>query len=170
MPVSRARKKKQKKQSSRPKKWKGLSLYGLGMEAQTLGTELSSKTKEAGHRATENDRLWFDKHPGQSVRVREAFPDEHDEHLLLDGRGPLTPNEKLAVVVVQIQPGCRTRLPYSVIKTDTPGGRLTQQQLDAVQQDWENSDQTAPVLNAQGQKVDMLQLARSAVTGTPTPT
>ncbi|MCY0930912.1 hypothetical protein OTB20_32915 [Streptomyces sp. H27-H1] len=137
-----------------------------GAEAAAAGGP-SRKGLAAGHRAAEDDRVWFDKHPGVSVRVREALPGEHDEHLITHGQEPLGPDQRLAVVVLQAAPGRRIRVPFGVVLPDTPGAPLTPQQLKDVQVAWENSDQTALVTNAKGQRVDALAALRSALDTLP---
>ncbi|MGW2600017.1 hypothetical protein [Streptomyces klenkii] len=157
--VSRTRKKK-KNQNRKTSVWEGKTVAaGCGAGA------LTGRSAEASSRAAEDDRIWFDKHPDASVRVREALPGEHDEALLAQGRGPLQPDERLAVVVVQVVPGRRVRCPYKVVTTTNPDGRLTPQQLDAVRAEWEASDQTMPLTAPDGRTVDGLMMFRLAMAG-----
>ena len=51
--------------------------------------------------AADDDRIWFEQHPGEDERIRRPFPKE------LDG---IDPNCAL-LRVVQIEPGKRMRMP-----------------------------------------------------------
>ena len=51
--------------------------------------------------AADNDRIWFEQHPGEDERIRRPFPNE------LDG---IDPNCVL-LRVIQIEPGIRVRRP-----------------------------------------------------------
>ncbi|MFF7889565.1 hypothetical protein ACH40F_53295 [Streptomyces sp. NPDC020794] len=121
MAVSRTRKKKKNQNRTTPV-WEGRTLYGLGKEAAGAGGPSRSNVA-AGHRAAEADRVWFDRHVGASVRVREALPGEHDHRAF--GPEPLAPNQKIAVVVVQAAPGRRTRIPFKVVTTPTAGTAIS---------------------------------------------
>ncbi len=156
MAVSRTRKKKKNQNRASPM-WEGRSVYGLGKEAGAAGGP-SRRNVAVGHRAAEADRVWFDRHPGASVRVREALPGEHDHRAF--GPEPLAPNQKGVVVVVQAAPGRRTRIPYKVITTPTPGAAISPQQLEEVRAEWERGDQTAPLMNQDGRLIDGLALMR----------
>ncbi|MFE6104060.1 hypothetical protein ACFVQ4_29455 [Streptomyces laurentii] len=159
MAVSRTRKKKNRNRTAPV--WEGRSVYALSAEAAAAGGP-SSRNVAAGHRAAEADRVWFDRHPGASVRVRQALPGEYDHRPF--GPGPLAPNEKIAVVVVQAAPGRRTRIPYQVVTTPTAAATISPQQLEEIQTEWESSDQTAPMTNQSGQVIDALGLMRALQT------
>ncbi|WP_435609697.1 hypothetical protein [Streptomyces sp. C10-9-1] len=157
MAVSRTRKKKKNQNRATPV-WEGRSVYGLGEEAAAAGGP-SRRNVAVGHRAAEADRVWFDRHPGASVRVREALPGEHDSRAF--GSEPLAANQRGIVVVVQAAPGRRTRIPYAVITTPTPGAAISPQQLEAVRAEWERGDQTAPLMSQDGRLIDALALMRA---------
>ncbi|WP_405692582.1 hypothetical protein [Streptomyces sp. NBC_00057] len=106
--------------------------------------------------------MWFDRHPGASVRVREALPGEHDPQAFW--RDELAPDEKGVVVVVQAAPGRRARLPFKVVTTSAPGARLSPQQLEEVRAEWESGDRTALVTGMDGRGVDTLAMFRRVVT------
>jgi len=59
-------------------------------------------------RASEADRLWFGRHPGESKRVR---PRIEGEFYLSE---PGVPPEAHWVVVEQLEPGVRTRRPLVI--------------------------------------------------------
>ncbi|MGK5548485.1 hypothetical protein ACSNOH_27700 [Streptomyces sp. URMC 127] len=159
MAVGRTRKKK-KNQNRKTSVWEGRTVAaGCGAGA------LTGRSAEASSRAAEDDRLWFDKHPGASVRVREALPGEHDHGPFTQGRKPLWPDERLTVVVVQVVPGRRVRYPYKAVSVASPDERLTPQQLEAVREEWEASDQTMPLTAPDGQTFDYLMMFRLAMAG-----
>ncbi|MFF0486806.1 hypothetical protein [Streptomyces sp. NPDC004435] len=160
MAVSRTRKKKKNRNRTTPV-WEGRSVYAMGDGAAAAGGP-SATNMAAGHRAAEADRVWFDRHPGASVRVRQALPDEYDHRPF--GPEPLAPNEKIAVVVVQAAPGRRTRIPYQVVTTPTAAAAISPQQLEEIQAEWESSDQIAPMTNQSGQVIDALGLMRALQT------
>ncbi|MEU4969121.1 hypothetical protein [Streptomyces smyrnaeus] len=158
MAVSRKRKKKNQRTTP---VWEGQTVYAAG-HGVSASDGPSHKAVEVGHRAAEADRVWFDRHPGASVRVREALPGEHDHRAF--GAKPLAPNQKIAVVVVQAAPGRRTRIPFMVVTVPTAGARISPQQLAEVRQEWESSDKTAPVTTAGGQVVDALAMMHGLMT------
>jgi hypothetical protein len=58
----------------------------------------------------EDDRQWFARHPSRSHRLRPMFPGE-----LFSGSAPSAPpapRHSVEVLVRQIQPGMRSRLPF----------------------------------------------------------
>ncbi|MCM1969423.1 hypothetical protein [Streptomyces sp. G1] len=159
MAVSRTRKKR-KNQTRPTPMWEGRTVVAAGEGAAAGGP--SSRSLEVGKRAAESDRVWFDMHPSASVRVREALPGEHDHQSFRPE--PLAPNEKVAVVVVQVTPGRRTRIPFQVITTPTASVRISRQQLEEVRAEWESSDQTPLMTNSRGQAVDALAMFRRVMT------
>ncbi|MFE4256276.1 hypothetical protein ACFRU3_44025 [Streptomyces sp. NPDC056910] len=157
MAVSRTRKKKKNQNRTNPV-WEGRTVYGMSTDLAADGGP-SSRNMAVGQRAAEADRVWFDRNPGASVRVREALPGEHD-HRAFDPK-PLAPNQKIAVVVVQAAPGRRTRIPFTVVTTPTAGAAISPRQLEEVRAEWEGGDQTAPLTNQDGLVVDGLALMRA---------
>jgi hypothetical protein len=67
--------------------------------------------------ASEDDRLWFEDHPGESTRHRPAIPGE------LPGMRPLPAAEGMDVEryieVTQVEPGFRLRRSYAVFSPAT---------------------------------------------------
>lgn len=57
---------------------------------------------EVADRAAEADRLWFAAHPGRSHRIRPPLP----------GEAPVPRRGVLYVLVHQLFPGCRMRVPF----------------------------------------------------------
>ncbi|WP_301128600.1 hypothetical protein [Streptomyces cacaoi] len=162
MAVSRTRKKKKNRSNKPPQQ--SASTPRDTMVPALPGIQPSGPAAE---QASEDDRAWFDLHPGESVRVRQAFPGEHEEHLSANGWAPLAPTQKLATVVVQAKPGRRLRIPFKVVTTELADQDLTTGQLDAVRAEWEAGDQTMPVKNSRGETVDMVKLFRMAMSGEP---
>lgn len=70
---------------------------------------LCRKCSEATDRASEDDRLYFEAHPGENVRYRAAFP---GEFLGVGTTEPPCPGATLEVEVAQLRPGARTRSPW----------------------------------------------------------
>jgi hypothetical protein len=66
--------------------------------------QLSSETRRATEAATEDDRIWFEQHPGEDERCRPPFPHEFD----------FTGETCVSVRVSQIRPGMRARFPELV--------------------------------------------------------
>jgi hypothetical protein len=161
MAVSRTRKKKN--QRNKPPRQGASTPRGAAVMPALSGVQPGSPAAE---QASEDDRVWFDAHPGESVRVRQAFPGEHEEHLSVNGWAPLAPTQKLATVVVQAEPGRRLRIPFKVVTTEADQD-LTAGQLGAVRAEWEAGDQTMPVKNSRGETVDMVKLFRMAMSGEP---
>jgi hypothetical protein len=148
-----------KRKPSRPTApWEGRGIYGVSPD----GEGPSRRIREAGYKAAEDDRRWFDRNPAAEVRVRQALPLEHDEAFT---SAELGPDDRIAVVVVQVVRGRRTRLPFRVVRLQEGQRRLTPAQLDAVRTEWEQSDQRAPMRNEHGQLIDTLALFRMAVAG-----
>jgi hypothetical protein len=68
------------------------------------------RTETAINRASESDRLWFEKHPGVDTRTRPYIPGEftppgEDDPL------PSLPDDQTSILVdvVQVRPGQRVR-------------------------------------------------------------
>ena len=147
-----------KRKTDRQAPWEGRALYGVDPSGQGP----SKRMREAGHKAAEDDRRWFDRNPAAEVRVRQALPGEHDESFSPEELGP---DDRIAVVVVQVARGRRTRLPFRVVALQQGARRLTPDQLDEIRQEWERSDQRAPMMTSEGRAVDTLALFRMAVAG-----
>lgn len=76
--------------------------------------------------ASENDRVWFEKHPFSRVRLREGLPHEFDADL-----GEEVPEGyRMAVAVEQIEAGARYRNALAFVLLLPGHTALTQDQLD----------------------------------------
>ncbi|GHH57468.1 hypothetical protein [Streptomyces candidus] len=155
MAVSRTRKKKNQKRTNPV--WEGRAVWCLGEEGVADGGP-SRRNIAVGHRAAEADRVWFNRNIGASVRVREALRGEYDHRAF--GSEPFMPNQKIAVVVVQVAPGRRSRIPFQVVTTPTASTRITPQQLEEVRAEWESSGQSVPMNSSGGTVVDVLAMFR----------
>ena len=62
---------------------------------------LNQELLKGAEAASEDDRIWFEQHPGAKERIRPAYPHE----IALSG------GASTKVRVVQIQPGVRARTP-----------------------------------------------------------
>lgn len=60
-------------------------------------------------KASEDDRLWFEQHPGRSFRLRDAVPFEYNQQL-----PPAAEGVSWRTVVLQIKPGVRSRSPMGL--------------------------------------------------------
>lgn len=166
MPESRGRKAKGRSQGFRGQR----RARPCSATAGLVPFQPSEATKQATYAAAEDDGTWFDEHPQASVRAREALPMEFTQALSHDHRRrPLSPNQRLTVIVVQTRQGRRIRIPYTIVTTDNHDEALSQQQLDAVLADWEAGDQRVPMTNPAGEMFDALKMFRLAMSGITPP-
>lgn len=109
-----------------------------GLMVHTGATSPSRSTIAASEIAAEDDRLWFDAHPREHIRVREAFAGEIDQRLRDDGFWPLPANHRVAVVVLQSAPGTRTRLQFCAFDTGNPDQPLELTHLAEARRLWDS--------------------------------
>ncbi len=82
--------------------------------AQKPGVEPPSETmRMVGEVASERDRLWFAEHPEATYRVRWSLPGEYptDGMELMAGSKLSEERGRFVMVVLQLRPGARRRIP-----------------------------------------------------------
>lgn len=157
--------KKKRRSGHAAESWEGVHLAALQAGARIAET-ISSRAHQAADEAAQDDRVWFLRHPGEAVRVRQAVDGEFDAFMQTPGRPPIRPSQRLVVLVLQAAPGRRLRLPYRVMPIRPGEDALTARQLADVENDWLASDRTVPVQGADGAVHDAFEAFRRIATRT----